>query len=115
MTRAQAAMSQPPDPFEFLKRLWAPLGMPVPGAMPGMMFPTTSVEELDKRILELRAVEGWLSMNIEMLRATVQGLEAQKATLTTFESMQASATRAAEAARAAVAPEPVAKSRRRKG
>lgn len=109
-----------PDPFEFLKRLWAPLGVPLgmPGVgTPGMVFPTTNIDEIDKRITELRAVESWLGLNLEMLRATIQGLEAQKATLATFRSMQDTATQAATqaaAAAAAAVPRPRA-GRRRKG
>lgn len=93
----------PFDPFDFLRRLWTPMGVPMASSMsaiPGMMFPTANVDEIDKRIADLRAVEGWLSLNLEMLRATIQGLEAQKATLATFQSMQQSATQAAVAATA---------------
>jgi hypothetical protein len=98
-----------PDPFEFLKKLWAPMGLPLATAMPGIMFPTTNQGEIDKRIGELRAVEGWLALNLEMVRTTMQGLEAQKATLAAFQAMQQSAA-------AAVAPSapPPRKSKTRK-
>ncbi len=45
-----------------------------------------SVEDMDKRISDLRAVENWLNMNLTMLRSTIQGLEVQRATLGTLKS-----------------------------
>jgi hypothetical protein len=72
------ADSNPPqDPFEMFRRLWGPLGVPVPG----MAMPTLDPNEIEKRIQELKSVEGWLSMNLNMLRMAIQGLEMQKATL----------------------------------
>ena len=87
----QVPPSNLPDPFEFLKKLWAPMGLPLANAMPGIVFPTTNIGEIEKRISELKAVESWLSLNLEMVRTTVQGLEAQKATIAAFQSMQQSA------------------------
>ena len=69
---------QPPqDPFEMFRRLWAPLGVPVPG----MAMPTLDPKEIEKRIADLRSVEGWLNMNLNMIRFSIQGLELQRATL----------------------------------
>jgi len=73
-----------PDPFEFLKMMWGPMGLP----LPGMVTPTFDVSELDKRIAELKSVESWLTMNLNLLRLTVQGLEMQRATLTAMKGMQ---------------------------
>jgi hypothetical protein len=67
----------PQDPFEMFRRLWGPLGVPVPG----MAMPTMDPQEIDKRVQELKSVEMWLSMNLNMLRAAIQGLEMQKAGL----------------------------------
>lgn len=67
----------PPDPFEAIKALWGSMGF----AMPGMVAPTFDSTEIDKRIADLKAVEGWLQMNLGMLQATLQGLEMQRATL----------------------------------
>lgn len=72
------------DPFEMMRSLWAPLG--VPG--PGMVFPTLDPAEVDKRIADLRSVENWLTVNLNVLRMTIQGLEMQKATLATLAAMQ---------------------------
>jgi hypothetical protein len=72
------AESDPPqDPFEAFRRLWGPLGAPVPG----LTMPTLDPKELDKRIAELRSVESWLQVNLNMVRVAVQGLEMQRAAL----------------------------------
>lgn len=71
-------VNQPsPDPLEFLKSLWGPMGLP--GA--GFTMPTLDAGEIEKRIADLRAVETWLDMNLSMLRMAIQGMEMQKATL----------------------------------
>lgn len=68
---------QPQDPFEMFRRLWGPLGLPVPG----MAMPTLDPREIEKRIADLRSIEGWLSMNLNMVRMAISGLEVQKAAL----------------------------------
>lgn len=45
-----------------------------------------SLEELDRRIADLRAVENWLRMNQAMLSSTIQGMEVQRATISTLKS-----------------------------
>ena len=49
--------------------------------------PTLNVEELDKRIQELKAVQFWLDQNASALKATIQALEVQKMTLATLKGM----------------------------
>ncbi len=94
----------PSDPFEFLKKLWAPMGLPTSGmGMPGMMFPSVDVGEIERRISDLRSVETWLSLNLEIVRTTVQALEAQRSTVQAFQAMHQSATDTAKAAMAGVA------------
>ena len=73
--------NQPQDPFEMFRRLWGPLGVPVPG----MAMPTLDPQEIEKRIQDLKSVEAWLSMNLNMLRAGIQGLEMQKAGLSAMQ------------------------------
>jgi hypothetical protein len=90
------------DPFEFIKRLWAPMGLP----MPGLMTPTLNVSEVEKRIADLKSVENWLTMNLNMLRMTIQGLEMQKATLSAMQSMQQAASDMARPPGAAPAATP---------
>jgi hypothetical protein len=69
---------QPPqDPFEMFRRLWGPLGVPIPG----MAMPTLDPKEIEKRIADMRSVEAWLSMNLNMVKFSIQGLELQRAAL----------------------------------
>jgi len=65
------------DPFELLRKLWGAAGVPVPG----MAMPTLDPQEVEKRIAELRALDGWLSANLNMVKLAIQGLEVQKAAL----------------------------------
>ena len=58
--------------------------------LPGLsswIAPTLNVEELDRRISELKAVSFWLDQNAKALAATVQALEVQKMTLATLAGM----------------------------
>ena len=77
----------PSDPMEFLKTLWGNTGMP----LPGLVTPTLDTNELEKRIADLKAVEGWLKTNLGMLQMTIQGLEMQCATLAAFQAISQSA------------------------
>ena len=81
-------MNQPPDPFEFLKSLWGPMGLPLPGPL-GLGLDRS---EIDRRIAELRSVENWLNMNLNVLRATLHGLEMQKAGLAAVQETANAAT-----------------------
>jgi hypothetical protein len=77
------------DTLDFVKNLWG--SMSVPGvSLPGMASPTLSVDELDKKIADLKAVESWLAVNTAMLRGTIQALEVQRGTIATLKSMGAS-------------------------
>ncbi|MGR4870635.1 PhaM family polyhydroxyalkanoate granule multifunctional regulatory protein [Variovorax sp. LARHSF232] len=65
-------------------------GMPGIPSIPGIsnwIAPTLSVEEVDKRIQELKAVQFWLEQNLHALKATIQALEVQKMTLSTLQGM----------------------------
>src|SRR5450830_247358 len=77
------------DTLDFVKNLWG--SMSVPGMdVPGITAPTLSVEELDKKINDLKAVEAWLNLNTSMLRGSIQALEVQRGTIATLKSMGAS-------------------------
>ncbi|RAS05111.1 PhaM family polyhydroxyalkanoate granule multifunctional regulatory protein [Cupriavidus alkaliphilus] len=102
--------------FDFMRRLWGGAGMPG-GLMPGLqaMTPPMDLEDLDKRIADLKAVESWLQLNTNLLRTTIQGLEVQRATLValqTFgnalspEAMQSAMENVARAANAPSAEAP---------
>ena len=75
------------DPLEFLKGMWGSMGF----AVPGMVTPTLDVNELDKRITDLKTVEGWLRMNLNMLQMSIQGLEMQRATVAAMQAISQSA------------------------
>ena len=78
-------MSEPlPDPFEFMKKLWNPMGLP----MPGMVAPTLDMDAIEKKIADLKSVENWLNLNLNMLRLSIQGLEMQRSTLAAMKAMQ---------------------------
>jgi hypothetical protein len=89
-----AAMGQTID---FMQKLWGGAGLPTPGnlaslagmpqRMPSMLAPTVDLDELDKRIADLRAVEQWLELNANMLRTTIQTLEVQRATIATLKGI----------------------------
>lgn len=74
------------DTLDFVKNLWG--SMSIPG-MPSIAAPTMSVDELDKKIADLKAVESWLNVNVSMLRGTIQALEVQRGTIATLKSMGA--------------------------
>jgi hypothetical protein len=79
--------------FDFLQNLTrqasasAGNGLPKMQQLGGWVAPTMNVEELDKRIAELKAVQFWLDQNATALKATIQALEVQKMTLATLQGM----------------------------
>jgi hypothetical protein len=83
-------MQNPPfNPFEFLTTPWGKL--PLGGGTSG--FSPADLQELDKRISELKAVEQWLSFNHNLLKTTIQGLEVQRGTLAAIQSFTDSMTK----------------------
>ena len=75
--------------FDFLQNLTKGASQAIP-QMPNLaswIAPTLDVEELDKRISELKAVHFWLDQNSKALGATVQALEVQKMTLAALKGM----------------------------
>ena len=88
--------------FDFLQSLAKSASQPASSgqAIAGMsswVAPTLSVEELDKRIQELKAVQFWLEQNGTALKATIQALEVQKMTLTTLQGMNVNMAELAKA------------------
>ncbi len=72
--------------FDFLQNLAKGANAGAAG-VPPWVAPTASVQELDKRIQELKTVQFWLEQNARALTATVQALEVQKMTLATLAGM----------------------------
>lgn len=89
------------DSFDLMKKMWGMAGLPgmpmagnlatmamrLPQQLPSMVAPTLDLNELDKRIADLRAVEAWLELNSSMLRTTIQTLEVQRATIATLKGI----------------------------
>jgi len=72
--------------FDFMQNLAKGAGQAMPG-LSGWIAPTVSVEELDRRIAELKTVQFWLEQNARALTATLQALEVQRMTLSTLQGM----------------------------
>ncbi|WP_295006616.1 PhaM family polyhydroxyalkanoate granule multifunctional regulatory protein [uncultured Dechloromonas sp.] len=89
------------DPLNFMRNMWGNMGF----SLPGMVAPTFDVDELDKRIKDMKAVEGWLRMNLSMLQMTIQGLEMQRTTVGAVQAMGKMASDAAKSL-APDAPQP---------
>lgn len=70
--------------MEMMRQAWE--GLASGGIDAAAMGKMMSVEELDKRISDLRAVENWLRMNLSMLSSTIRGMEVQRATIATLKS-----------------------------
>ncbi len=77
------------DPLDFVKNMWGNMGF----SLPGMVTPTLDTDELQKQITDLKAVEGWLRMNLSMLQMTIQNMEMQHSTLTAVKAMGAMAAK----------------------
>jgi hypothetical protein len=98
----------PQDALEFMQRMWNPLGIAMPGfaapvtppgapAQGGMPFPHPAAmfaaldpAEIDRKIGELKIIENWLTMSVNMMQMSIKTMELQKASL---EAMRGSAPR----------------------
>ncbi|HET9671124.1 MAG TPA: PhaM family polyhydroxyalkanoate granule multifunctional regulatory protein [Casimicrobiaceae bacterium] len=104
------------DALAFMQKMWNPFGMPMPGSAagaveatpdpksaetgakwsvpaamfafpnPAAMFAALDPKELDRRIGELRVVEGWLAMSLNVTQMSIRTLELQR---TSLEALQA--------------------------
>ena len=63
------------DSMQFVKQAWSTFNLPT------NLAPTMDVEEMDRRIADLKVVEQWLTMNLGMLRSSIQGMEMQRDTI----------------------------------
>lgn len=80
-------MQTPTDPFAFLKSAW-------PGFPPAANLDVVSadIQDIDRRISDLKTVEQWLNLNLNILKTTIQGLEIQRGTIAAVQSWQAAVT-----------------------
>jgi hypothetical protein len=105
----------PQDALAFMQKLWNPLGVPIPGfglpdagappaggmqfPNPAMMFAALDPAEVERKIVELRVIENWLSMSLNMMQMSIKTLELQKASLEAFSTSQQSIRQAGKPAR----------------
>ena len=96
----------PQDALAFMQRMWNPLGVPIPGLSmpatppgapaagalpfpnPAAMFAALDPREVEKKIDELRVIESWLAMSLNMMQMSIRTLELQKASLEAFSAAQ---------------------------
>lgn len=77
--------------MEMMRKAWAGLAGPGGLSQSLPMAPPMNLDDLERRIAELRAVESWLRMNLSMLSSAIQGMEVQRSTITTLRSFVAGA------------------------
>ena len=104
------------DIAEFMQKMWNPFGVPMPGIRrargrgrwrrawdppspgpagglpfpnPAAMFATLDPAELERKIGELRVIEGWLQMSLNMMQLSIKTMELQKASLEALRGAQA--------------------------
>ncbi len=100
----------PEEAFQFMQRMWNPFGVPLPGfplpgtapgaaatmpQAPGMAFPTPAAmfatldpAEIERKIGELRVIENWLQMSLNLMQMSIKTMELQKASLEALRSSQ---------------------------
>jgi len=100
---------------EFMQKMWNPFGVPVPGfgvpgastgtpgigpafaataggfpfPNPAAMFATLDPAELERKINELKVIEGWLQMSLNLMQLSIKTMELQKASLEALRGAQA--------------------------
>ena len=97
--------------LEMMKTMWGQgVGGQTPGQFPfttdaskaaggfGSAFPGLDTDELEKRIKDLKSVENWLNLNLNILKSTIQGLEVQHATMMALKSFGDAVSASATAA-----------------
>ena len=87
-----AEQDVPKDWFEFMQKMWNPASFP----LPGMITPTVNVEEIEKKISELTAVENWLTINTGFVQMTIKTLQMQKAALASLRAAGEAAAKSAQ-------------------
>jgi hypothetical protein len=116
------------DIAEFMQKMWNPFGVPAPGfGLPGAatgapgvappfagpsgslpfpnpaaMFATLDPAELERKINELKVIESWLQMSLNLMQLSIKTMELQKASLEALRGAQSpGADRPASGARKA--------------
>ena len=110
MSKTPPTSFTPEQAFEFMQKMWNPFGLSMPGMTPPSapamqpapmpfpnplaMFATLDPAEIDKKIGELRVIEGWLAMSLNFMQMSIKTLELQKASLEALRAGAAAATAA---------------------
>ena len=97
MADAPSLPFSPQQALEFMQRMWNPFGMPIPGFIPSTapgappaaapfpnpaaMFATLDPAELARKIDELKVIESWLQMSLNMMQLSIKTMELQKVSL----------------------------------
>jgi hypothetical protein len=93
------------DALDFMQKLWNPFGVPIPGfglpaappavghpalpfPNPAAMFASLDPAEFDRKIGELRVIEGWLAMSLNVMQMSIKTMELQKASLLALRAAQ---------------------------
>ena len=110
-----------PNGFDILKKMWEAFSPPATFTSPLSQLmqsaaPLLDPDEIENRIAEMRAVEQWLTLNLNVLRSTIQAFEVQRATYATLRAFgsgnfgAASGAGASEAASSAASASPFGQS-----
>lgn len=106
---ASAFGFSPEEAMQFMQRMWNPFGMAMPGLgtpaaapapagsaplgfpHPAAMFATLDPAEIERKIGELRIIENWLQMSLNLMQMSIKTMELQKASLEALTAGQTSA------------------------
>ena len=92
----------PEEALQFMQRMWNPFGVPMPGfplpgtspaagmpfPNPATMFASLDPAELERKIGELKIIEGWLQMSLNLMQMSIKTMELQKASLEALRGAQ---------------------------
>jgi hypothetical protein len=90
--------------MDFMQKMWNPFGVPMPGfglpvapggapssvagapgglpfPNPATMFAALDPAELERKIGELKVIEGWLQMSLNLMQMSIKTMELQKASV----------------------------------
>lgn len=80
------------ESMDLMRKAWSAF------SLPSSFAPTIDPDEIEQRANQLRAVEQWLSMNLTMLRGSIQAFEMQANTLRALHTLRDSGAAVAAAA-----------------
>ncbi|QHE90741.1 hypothetical protein PI93_002100 [Pandoraea fibrosis] len=100
-----------PNGFDILKKMWEAFSPPATFTSPLTQLmqsaaPLLDPDEIENRIAEMRAVEQWLTLNLNVLRSTIQAFEVQRATYATLRAFGSGGFGAASGAEAGATSTP---------